>query len=208
MSSVPVVSSDITVLSGEPEKPEVCNPDNLISAPPLVPPKINPYFIDQRSKSYTVDYVYLTDGTGSTPTTLVQKGDSFLGLTVKSVKAVFDEYEDGSITYGFVLVEFLGDTEINAYLEYVPYDHETEFGGYIYVKVDEDSCRFIPDVQNRGGPVIFHVYLEDSDEIFYEIFGDSKDYVVDDCTVIVNDYRLILSYTDFMDVANIVRVVR
>jgi len=194
---------EITIINDTPN--DVWNP----KAPPPEIPVINDYPRDEDNESYMVDYAYLTDMLLTTPTTLVQKGDMFLDWKAEYIEVVFHKYDDGSISYWSALIEFAGETEIRARLEYYKYDPQTGFGGSIFVAVHEESKHLIPNLANRHDRThYFMIYMDETDERFAEIFSGADGCIIEDCKIVISDYRIVFAFTDAHDTASFVEIKR
>jgi hypothetical protein len=171
-------------------------------------PIINEYLKDSDYELFGTDYVYLTDMSGVTPITFVEKGDMFLGWRAEKIEVAYEKYEDGSISCLSAHVKFSGETEIQADLEYWEYDPQTDKGGCIIVTVHNESKHLIPNLPNRVGREIFIILMDESDEQFAEIFSETDGYTIGDCRIIIRDYAIVFAFTDAFDVGYFVDIKR
>jgi hypothetical protein len=176
-------------------------------SPPLSEiPIVNIIGREGRYDSYSADYVYLTNMSGTSPVTLVEEGDVFLGLKAESIVVSYEQYDDGSILYWTALVKFSGEAEIRAGLEYWEYDSQTDFGGWILVTVHEESKHLLPEMIARDEREIFIILMDESDEQFAEIFSGADGYIIEDCRIVISDYRIVYFFTDAFDDASFVEI--
>ena len=169
---------------------------------------VNKGLKDEDYEYYFVDYAYLTDMLGEFPVTLVQQGDMFLGWRAESIEVGFEKYDDDSISYWSALIEFTGEAEIRARLEYFKYDPETENGGDIFVTVHEESKHLIPNLPHRINRNHFLIYMDESDERFNDIFSETDGYIIEDCRIVISDYGIVFAFTNVHDDASFVEIKR
>ena len=172
------------------------------------PPSRIPNFISEneatsnRTGTCVVDYVYLTDGTGKTAPTLVLVGDSFLGWHVKSIRAFLAEYDDGSLSYINVFVEFEGQAEVRVRLVYWDeYDEDT-----VVAITYEESAALLPSdivTNKRGNNFMFQLLGDGVAQLISDSFGGTEG-TIDDCLIIIKDYIVAFAYTDVIDGAEYV----
>jgi len=150
--------------------------------------------------------VYLTDGIGAIPNVLVSEGDEFVGWKAGTIETVFHEYDDSSISYWSVLVEFKGEAEVRAYLKYNEGDLEMELSEYIYAAVFEESLNLMPNLPNRSGWVAFQVYPDETNSQLFDLFRGLEGGIIEDAIIIINNYRIVFAFTDVADTAKILKV--
>ena len=160
------------------------------------------------------NYIYLTDGSNTTPWTLVREGDMFLGFYAEHIEAYYFEYEDESIAYTDVLVEFKGEVEIMADLEYfiVPskeYHIEiigSEFYEAMYATVAEKSWHLLPAVIVYPYKMILKLSKSDIvDELIRDGFNGESG-TIENCKIVIQDFALEFNYSDAMPFANLISV--
>jgi len=180
--------------------------DVSVEIPLTTIPIVNDYYKEGNYTTHSENYVYLTDGAGAVPSTLVIEGNKFLGWKAVTIKTVFHEYDDGSITYSSVLVEFKGAAKVRAYLEYTEFDPETEYGGFIYVAIFEESLSLVPNLPHRSGWVAFHVYPDETNCQLFDLFRELEGGIIEDAIIVINNYRIVFAFTNAADTAKIVKV--
>jgi hypothetical protein len=145
--------------------------------------------------SYKVDYVYVTDGTKTTPQTLIKEGDDFLNWRAEDIWALCIQYEDGSITYTEIVAVFKGEVEIKARLEYT-FNEATGFSG-VYAFVNKESYSLLPlNFNRRKDEIVVEFYESDEvDGLIKDCFGGTYG-IIDECKIVIQDYTLISAHTE------------
>jgi hypothetical protein len=186
--------------------------------PPSKAPKILEVVLSTaKYKDYRVNYAYLSDASNPTTIALVQEGDMFLGWHVDSIDAAFRLYDDGSISYYYIIVQFKGEVEINARLEYQwnlygYYDLFDEDLKTVIATVNVDSFQLFPIEPWRKREIAFELSRSDAvNRLINNEFGEEEG-IIEDCKITVQDYMLYYKYgynrTDLTDTAVFIRLVR
>ena len=103
-------------------------------------------------------------------------------------------------------MEFKGAAEVRAYLEYTEFDPETEYGGFIYVAIFNESLNLIPNLPNRSGWVAFQVYPDETNSQLFDLFRGLEGGIIEDAIIVINNYRIVFAFTDVADTAEILKV--
>lgn len=151
-----------------------------------------------------VTYDYLTDGPDSNSLTLVEEGDIFLGLEVEEIRAVYEEYADGSIVYTYVYVQFRGDIEMMANLNYI--DSDVGFYG-VYAYTEEEAYSLIPWAIGCLGEPFFQLReSENVDNVICDGFNGIGG-TIENCQITIQDFTLVFARNDAISYADLISVI-
>jgi hypothetical protein len=159
---------------------------------------------------FAVDYVYLTDGTGTIEPTLINIGDEFLGWTAKDIRAFFCQHDDGSIRYLYIYVNFEGQAVINAEVVYWPNGLN---GSEVIAIISEESLHLLPD--DVAGKLYKRDYM-------IKLFGDEVDVLISErfsdlgrsldkqslgiCRILIENFDLFFTYSEIINCADLVSI--